>query len=123
MKIRKGFVSNSSTSSFMLLSTVENYDKVYNELPDVIKKIVDELGKNSKTVFSKKAYVMEWMEGNIDYFEDMEGVDLDEHPELKDLEIESWEEDGFTACELYHYFVDQICKSEEEAFLNETSDG
>jgi len=32
MKIRKGFVSNSSSSSFVLYATKENYDKMMQEL-------------------------------------------------------------------------------------------
>jgi hypothetical protein len=50
MKIRDGFVSNSSSSSFIIskdkltenqISAIFNYEEIYNELPDIIKKCND----------------------------------------------------------------------------------
>jgi len=43
MKIRNGFVSNSSTSSFVLLTSKTNHDRVYEQLTDKEKKVIDAL--------------------------------------------------------------------------------
>jgi len=45
MKIRSGFVSNSSSSSFVLVVSKEKWDEAYNKLHPYIKAHVDFLGR------------------------------------------------------------------------------
>jgi hypothetical protein len=68
MKIRNGFVSNSSSSSFIVLIPVDAYNKL--EITPLQKEIVKYIGKNKTKVFGQDAYVISWWSGNIDTFED-----------------------------------------------------
>lgn len=48
MKLRKGFVSNSSSSSFVLVTTKENHDKVYDKLSDFEKAVIKSITFETK---------------------------------------------------------------------------
>lgn len=47
MKIRTGFVSNSSSSSFVIMLTKEESDNIRNELSDAEKLVFDYMSDNS----------------------------------------------------------------------------
>jgi len=48
MKVREGHVSNSSSSSFVLVTTKENFDKVYAEASSESKSFADEQAIHKK---------------------------------------------------------------------------
>jgi hypothetical protein len=48
MKIRTGFVSNSSSSSFVIFLKEKDYEEVYNELSPLEKELVDYLEPQTK---------------------------------------------------------------------------
>ncbi len=72
MKIRSGFVSNSSSSSFVLLMKYEDVQTVRDTMPAYIQYIVDEL-LEEQNVFGTKVLVhTQWYDrdggSNWDYF-------------------------------------------------------
>jgi hypothetical protein len=75
MKIRNGFVSNSSSSSFLLVTTKTNYDKVLEELSlseeeqELLKDCDDLFG--TKKVFGQDLITISYVEGNYSDFEDL----------------------------------------------------
>jgi len=75
MKIRNGFVSNSSSSSFLLVTTKENYDKVLEDL--ALSEEDQELLKEcdylfgTKKVFGKDCVIVSYQEGNYSSFDNL----------------------------------------------------
>jgi len=50
MKIRNGFVSNSSSSSFIIATTIQNHQKVMDQLNEIEKSVVNAI-MNQKSKF------------------------------------------------------------------------
>ena len=71
MKIRNGFVSNSSSSSYLILITKDDYDKMLGDLTDLEKMVLKELPSSSVKAFGMSMKTIEWTSGNYDTFEDM----------------------------------------------------
>ena len=88
MKIRNGFVSNSSSSSFVLVVKKDDYDKVYSDLSDDAKKVADAC-MEFKTIFGiDVAIFSDWCDngggGSFDYIEvDIEGDKYGAYDELQ----------------------------------------
>jgi hypothetical protein len=72
MKIRSGFVSNSSSSSFVLFTSKENYDKVYKEFDALEKAVADYVSSNGGTFNGIPLIKLGYISGNYDSFEDWE---------------------------------------------------
>ena len=89
MKYRNGFVSNSSSSSFMILLRKEDYLEVYNNLSDLERDIVNFLEPETINKFGIEFIKLSGMTGNYSSLEDY-GCDLD----LTDKETEKLENDG-----------------------------
>lgn len=70
MKIRNGFVSNSSSSSFMIALKEEDFNEIYKGLSPLEKELVDHLGTEEKKAFGINLRVLSGMEGNYSSFED-----------------------------------------------------
>ena len=85
MKIRNGFVSNSSTSSFIIISTKDNYDKTMAELHPyaqaVITGMVEEFSLAGIKFISVACYTGMSGEGTLDWIEvDFDGeIPKDKH--------------------------------------------
>ena len=91
MKSREGFVSNSSTSSYIIIIPDENFEEVISELTEIQQKIVKEL-VNDEEVIGIKAKVLSYMSGNISSFEDWEFSDeLQKELEANEIEDEPYE--------------------------------
>lgn len=110
MKSRQGFVSNSSTSSFILITTKENFDKCYNELNDVEKKIVDFVTDEAKFL-DTDCRTIEYIQGNYSTFEY-------DDPELTSEDFEKIEEEYDYCREDFYWEV--INKFEEKVSEGET---
>jgi hypothetical protein len=82
MKVRTGFVSNSSSSSFTLITTKENYDKMIQELIDEgdlnTKKVAEHMAEFPEDKFLGKditiftEYCDTGGEGTLSYMEDLD---------------------------------------------------
>lgn len=68
MKIRTGFVSNSSSSSFTCLMTQKVYNSIYSEL-DLLSQTILEHISNETTFVGQKCMHMSWGDGNDDFLE------------------------------------------------------
>jgi hypothetical protein len=82
MKIRNGFVSNSSSSSFLLLTTVENYERAKANLTKFQLAVAEQMKTEAK-VFGRDMVSFEtWNNQGCNWTEDfwVEG-DLEEDPE------------------------------------------
>lgn len=89
MKIRSGFVSNSSSSSFVIVAPTAAVEKVVSSLTPYEKAIVDYLVTGRKTFMGQPVTIFGGMQGNYDsleYFETPEGV-----VESDDDRYERWE--------------------------------
>jgi len=77
MKIRKGFVSNSSSSSFVLVTTKENHEKALETLNEVEREIIGILTGEEK-VFGKVCVVFDELTVHGDSSNDLENLEIPE---------------------------------------------
>jgi len=64
MKIRNGFVSNSSSSSFVLITTKENYDKIKESINLAQKEVLEYLTDGEENKFGQTFVIMSGCSGN-----------------------------------------------------------
>jgi hypothetical protein len=69
MKIRQGFVSNSSSSSFVLIMKKDDYEESLKTLNKLEKIAIDHLGYQSKKAFGHDLIVIGCCTGNDSSFE------------------------------------------------------
>lgn len=73
MKIRFGFVSNSSSSSFLAILPKEDYDKIVKSLGPVGQAILEKVGTEKKKFAGKECVLHYHVTGNYSTFECMDG--------------------------------------------------
>jgi hypothetical protein len=64
MKIRRGFVSNSSSSSFCIFLPKEAYDKAYDESHPFVKACMDVVGFKSQLIKGNKMVCFGYSDGD-----------------------------------------------------------
>lgn len=97
MKVRTGFVSNSSSSSFVIISEENWFDKCLKDSGDYTRHVMKQLRSEHKEILGMKAVLIEGHTDEEGYpFYDMEG-----HSEEKSIEegcdLISMREDAFHA--------------------------
>ena len=91
MKVRSGFVSNSSTSSFIIMTTKDNYDKTLDAMHPYVRAVVEALGPDFKTFMKKEVVVLGLSEGNVSTLEYTEpNFDGDIPKEYEDEDYWHW---------------------------------
>ena len=99
MKIRTGFVSNSSSSSFLLLITKEAHDKILENSNEVNKILINHIMGEPFNLAGQEFLGMSTMSGNCaSDFDPFEDLDLDKIEEAKKIlskdYLEFLEEEG-----------------------------
>jgi len=76
MKIRNGFVSNSSSSSFILIIPENKYEDWYNSLSTISKEVIDNIGdKITREVLGQQVVMISKAMGHDEYM--FENVNID----------------------------------------------
>lgn len=110
MKVRKGFVSNSSSSSFVLLTTLENFNRVLEGSDDKTKKVMDAIGHNNVNSFGLNLI-------SFDHYCCTEDCNLGSCLNCYN-DSEPWKNFD-QAHVLFHNFVNELNKKPDEVFKYE----
>jgi len=127
MKIRNGFVSNSSSSSFVLLTTEENHQKVLETYIGEDKEIIELITKNlfkKKKIFGKdmlqgEGYMSDgegWLTDIVTDYVDKKGDVLKGICMIED-DDDSYELVGKFE-DIFNGYVNLLRKNEDEVFYN-----
>lgn len=115
MKIRSGFVSNSSSSSFVIISTKENFENKEKKLEGKIKEFVEELKLSSN--FREFTFMNTPMV-SISGFSTPEG-ESEFSVMLDETNVELSEEDEETIIDDYYAFLEDVCKDKNVSYKEE----
>jgi hypothetical protein len=92
MKVRTGFVSNSSSSSFVIMTTKKNHDEVLSKLTEFHKKVVEAIGiKEFKFCDIDCVAVGIYSSHGCSTFDDID-IDIDDVDDAGIGKGEAWEE-------------------------------
>lgn len=89
MKVRNGFVSNSSSSSFVIIMTEEQQHQWLEKLNAYEKQVVDALSCSTDMFSGMKVFIYSGMTGNYSSYEDLSIEILDEDKDLDEDEFYS----------------------------------
>jgi hypothetical protein len=81
MKIRQGFVSNSSSSNFVIVTDKENHQYTLRSLPEFVRAVVDSLEGKKVKFLGKDCFVFSVVEGDYSTFENVDVHYTGEIPE------------------------------------------
>jgi len=116
MKIRNGFVSNSSSSSFLLLTTAENYEKVKATLTKFQQAVAEKM-KTDLKAFGRDMVSFETWQSH--------GSSWSEHFYIDDEELQEDAEanpEGEDTCDAWDSFLNAMEKSPKEEYFTKSID-
>ncbi len=124
MKVRNGFVSNSSTSSYTIMTTKEAWDNAIKEMGEEWQAVLDScyIKPKEQAFLGTTIVTAGYMSGNYDAFEDANSALGKAIIKKNNIEIEDPDEDWIEWHEIMEYFIN---KMKETADVIETcqSDG
>lgn len=90
MKIRQGFVSNSSSSSYVVVLGRAQYDEILRDMTGFERHVISSLEPVPQTFLEQEVVVISWMSGNCDSFEYVDCSDFAKYldkEEEEDVEV------------------------------------
>ena len=113
MKVRLGFVSNSSSSSFVLVTTKSHFDKVVGGMHPFFKYVACEVAKEINNKRFGKVVALQTWENNGGYhsLDYLNGAYKEEIPQGEYGEI--------TAMEAFYDIIDKLTENEDEVMTFE----
>ena len=119
MKIRNGFVSNSSSSSFVLVTTTENWERVKKELhPFEVKVAESILGKERTFLGQEVVSFSTWCTEGGSWAEYAYIDDWREY--LEDVKDSFYSKSSSGACiAAWEVVQKKFCENEEQVLINE----
>lgn len=106
MKIRNGFVSNSSSSSFVVLTSIENHERAMEKLSEYERAVVDKIMYVRKDqLFGKTVMVGGYM-------------DAHGYSSLDDIEVDVEDDKDIGKFEAFDYYVGILEENKNEVFTH-----
>ena len=109
MKIRNGFVSNSSSSSFLLITTKENHEKAFKQLSPYEKAVIKTIVSTGNFLGRKIIWIGDLCP--MDYSYTFEELKVSNYKEGSDPEAES--EGSYEAFSKYENIVNELSDEDE----------
>ncbi len=120
MKIRTGFVSNSSTSSFVVITTKENHERVLKDMHPFHQEIIKTLTKEINFLEKDMLYSMELSDaGGYSHLFGEESPAQEIIDNYEGELPEDWdEEEGlYNASELHDSYIEKLKENPKEVFV------
>jgi hypothetical protein len=114
MKTRSGFVSNSSSSSFVIIAPEEAYKKVFSEMTEYERAVMDCVDKHPESFFGKSVVVITGSSGNYSCWDDFDSSEFVKEDEDED--------DLPYAGEVFDELMEKVKKASEGSFIYENID-
>ena len=112
MKTRAGFVSNSSTSSFVLIVSEDDYRKGMRDARPLTRHIAERITATEGNISGMEVRFMSWATGNRDSFEHMDIPESLIEQYAKDIDGEYSEDYKWdTIHECWDAFVEKLSKT------------
>lgn len=119
MKVRNGFVSNSSSSSFVIVANKEHFENEVKKCEGKLKEFIDEL---KQTEYFNESKFMDYAVVSISGWNSCVGEsEFSNILENSNIELDADNEDA--KCDLsdeYYNFLDKICDNTNLAFRKST---
>ena len=115
MKIRTGFVSNSSSSSFIIITSKENHERVLKDLHPFYQEVIKIMSVEKNFFGKDMVYTMNLTDrgGNSTLFGEYSSVS---EIEYKGEKPEEWDEDERDFNSIHYNYVKKLKEKPEEIF-------